>query len=226
MTLSLQAQLAAAELRWLDILKKITTEHLDGDPAHDMGHFQRVWSMAKKIAIGEGQPFDAEVLIAASWLHDVVNLPKNHPEVHMASRMAGDKAVELLIPLGFAPDKADALRHAVAAHSYSAQIVPLTPEARIVQDAGRLESVGAISIARTFVSCGIMRRAIVHMDDPEAKAGREPDNRKYGVDLFLTRMRKVPELLQTATAKAIARQRAEFTEGFIRQIAAEVRQEA
>jgi uncharacterized protein len=214
--------LVLAENRWLAPLQAIIREHLDDDPSHDFSHFCRVWNNAKLIAGSEAKPVDGDILICAVWLHDIVNLPKDHPEVHLASRYSGEKAVQLLAPLAFPPEKFEALKHAIAAHSYSAKITPQSYEAKIVQDADRLESVGAIAIARTFASCGTLRRALVDVADPLAEQ-RAPNNALYGVDLFLTRMPIVAAGMQTLTGQRVAAERFEFNRQFCAQIAKEVR---
>ncbi|MCV5180195.1 HD domain-containing protein, partial [Escherichia coli] len=60
----------------------------------------------------------------------------------------------------FPAEKIEAVCHAIAAHSFSAQIAPLTAEAKIVQDADRLEALGAIGLARVFAVSGALGVAL------------------------------------------------------------------
>jgi uncharacterized protein len=122
------------------------------DGAHDMGHLRRVWANARSIAQAEGGA-DIEVLLAAAFLHDAVNLPKT-PRPGQASRLSADHAAAFLPGTGFPPGKMAAVAHAIAAHSFSAGLAPETPEARILQDADRLEALGAIGLARMFHVAG------------------------------------------------------------------------
>ena len=95
------------------VLSEAWQDHADS--AHDIGHIRRVVGTAKAIAMTEGAKL--EVVVPAAWLHDIVNLPKNHPSRSIASTLAADKARETLhgllilrikleaemIELGFAP---------------------------------------------------------------------------------------------------------------------------
>lgn len=69
-------------------------ESSDMDSAHDIAHIKRVVANAKKIL--KSEPADAEIIIAAAWLHDCVILPKNHPDRKKASSLAGEKAANFL----------------------------------------------------------------------------------------------------------------------------------
>ncbi|HDO7482899.1 TPA: HD domain-containing protein, partial [Escherichia coli] len=69
----------------------------------------------------------------------------------------------------FPAEKIEAVCHAIAAHSFSAQIAPLTTEAKIVQDADRLEALGAIGLARVFAVSGALGLALFDGEDPFAQ---------------------------------------------------------
>src|SRR3981189_2326239 len=66
------------------------------DGSHDLGHFQRVWKAAGYINREEGGPADPLILLAAAYFHDLVSLPKNHPQRSESSRVSAERAVELL----------------------------------------------------------------------------------------------------------------------------------
>ena len=108
------------------------------DGAHDLGHLRRVWKTARLIAMDV--PADPQVLMAACFFHDLVNLPKDAPNRAEASTLSAQAAVAFLRGDGFPVAKLGAVAHAIAAHSFSAGIAPETPEARILQDADRLEA--------------------------------------------------------------------------------------
>ncbi len=124
--------------RWLD------ENHFTDDAAHDIAHFRRVWMTAQGIMADEDS--DPLVVLTACYFHDIVSLPKNHPERSHSSRLAARKTREILsrdFP-DFPPDRYAAVEHAIEAHSFSAGIAPQSLEAKIVQDADRLEALGAI----------------------------------------------------------------------------------
>ena len=120
----------------------------EGDGAHDIAHLLRVWKAADAIRAIEGG--NVRILVAAVLLHDCVAVEKNSPERPFASRLASEKASGLLRDLGWTEDAIAATAHAIAAHSFSAGIAPESLEAKILQDADRLDAIGMIGVARCF----------------------------------------------------------------------------
>jgi uncharacterized protein len=143
------------------------------DGAHDVSHLHRVWHNVRTLHAEEGG--DLEVLLAAVLLHDCVAVEKDSPLRDQASRLAAKKATTLLAQLDWSHAMIDAVGHAIEAHSFSAQIAPRTLEAKVMQDADRLDSLGMLGVARTFYVAGRMGSALYDPDDPEAKA-REYDD--------------------------------------------------
>ena len=197
------------------------------DGAHDLGHLERVWANAQRIAADEaarGNPADMAVLEAAVWFHDLINLPKDHPDRARASTLSAEVAVRLLAEAGFEPARLPAVAHAIAAHSFSAGIPPKTPEARILQDADRLEALGAVGLARMFVVAGAMGRAIADPQDPLAQR-RPLDDRAFALDHLETKLFRLPAQMQTAAGRALAEERAEWLRGFRAQLLREMGQD-
>ena len=188
------------------------------DPAHDIGHVMRVVAAAKLIGTAEGA--DLQVIVPAAWLHDIVNLPKDHPDRAKASRMAADMAVKILKAHGYDAALCDPIHHAILAHSFSAGITPETLEAKVLQDADRLDALGAIGMARCFAVSGALGRALFDADDPLAQR-RPPDDTLYGLDHFQVKLYRIADTLHTAAARAIAHQRVAFMRQFEAQILAE-----
>ena len=211
---------------WEGIIATWLRANVAEDPAHDVHHLMRVWRTARGLAAEEAQApaaarADLLVVLAASLLHDVVNVPKDHPDRSRASRLSADRAEEVLRGLGFPEGPLPAVRHAIEAHSYSAGIAPLTVEARLVQDADRLESLGAIGIARCFATSGLMKRALFHGDDPLA-AGRPLDDLQYALDHFEAKLLRLPATMQTVAGRWRAQERADFLLTFRTQLLAEI----
>ncbi|HHK5852270.1 TPA: HD domain-containing protein, partial [Serratia marcescens] len=136
-------------------LLPLTLESDDG--SHDIAHLHRVWKNCRRISKLEGG--DRRILCAAVLLHDAVAVEKNSPQRHLASRMAAQQATLTLTRLEWAPADIAAVAHAIEAHSFSAGIPPQTLEARILQDADRLDAIGLIGVARCFYIGGRMRSA-------------------------------------------------------------------
>ncbi len=190
------------------------------DGAHDIGHLRRVWANARRIATAEGGA-DMDVLQAAAFLHDAVNLPKSHPDRASASRLSADHAAAFLATTDFPPEKIAAVAHAIAAHSFSAGIAPQTPEARILQDADRLEALGAVGLARMFHVAGQMGAALFDADDPMA-LHRPLDDRRFSLDHLEVKLFPVAAAMQTGTGRAIAAERAEWMASFRTRLLSEI----
>ena len=197
---------------WRSRVVRIASSHAGDDGAHDMSHLHRVWRNA--CALLEATPqADALVVLAACYLHDIVNLPKNHPEREQASRRAAELAVTALRAERFPEEKLQAVAHAIEAHSYSGGIAPQTIEAKIVQDADRLDALGAVGLARLFYVAGRMGSALAHPSDPLARQ-RDPDDRTYALDHISCKLEKLPATMQTTAGLALAEARLAWLHGF------------
>ncbi len=175
------------------------------DGAHDFSHILRVWRNARMIADTESGA-DHELLAAAVILHDCVTVEKSAPERAIASRLSAERARGIVAALRWDPDRLDDLAHAIEAHSFSAGIVPRTPEARIVQDADRLDAIGAIGIARCFYTAGRMGSALYDPADPDAER-RPLDDRRFAIDHFEAKLLRLADSFRTETGRKIAHAR-------------------
>jgi uncharacterized protein len=190
------------------------------DSAHDLGHLERVWANARRLA-GEEGGADLQVLEAAVWLHDLINLPKSDPDRAQASRLSAEAAVAFLAGAGFPADKLAAVAHAIAAHSFSAGLAPETAEARILQDADRLDALGAVGIARLFMVAAQIGAAVADPADPMALR-RPLDDRRFALDHLETKLLRLPDTMQTAAGRAMAAERAEWMMSFRTRLLAEI----
>ncbi|WP_415761824.1 HD domain-containing protein [Pseudomonas sp. CP4] len=189
------------------------------DGAHDLAHLQRVWHTARTLHATEGG--DLEVLLAAVLLHDCVAVEKNSPLRSQASRLAADKASSVLKEMDWPREKIISVAHAIEAHSFSANIAPLTLEAKIVQDADRLDSLGMLGVARTFYVAGRMGSALYDPQDPEALE-REYDDTRFCLDHFQTKLLHIAEGFQTATGQRLAWVRHQHLKDFMEQFKEEI----
>ena len=190
------------------------------DGAHDLGHLRRVWANARAIAAAEGGA-DDEVLLAAAFFHDAVNLPKSAPDRAQASALSARAALAFLQTTDFPAEKLDPTAHAIEAHSFSAGIAPRTKEAMILQDADRLEALGAIGIARMFHVAGQMGAALFDPEDPMARR-RALDDKRFSLDHLEVKLFPVAAAMQTATGRRMAEERAEWMASFRTRLLAEI----
>ena len=200
------------------LLAELDAQTSDG--SHDLSHTLRVWRNAARIADGEGG-CDLELLVAAVILHDCVAVEKNSPLRSQASRLAASRAVEICAPLGFSGARLDGLAHAIATHSFSAGLPAKTLEARILQDADRLDAIGAIGIARCFYVAGRLGAALYDQGDPTAR-NRSPTDAAFALDHFDAKLFKITGSFQTASGAALASARDDRMRIFIADLLAEI----
>lgn len=190
-----------------------------GDPAHDAEHIGRVVSNARMLA--EAEQADLAVVLPAAWLHDCVVVPKDSPERSRASRLAGEQAVAFLRSIGYSEALLPAIQHAIEAHSFSAGIAPRTVEARVVQDADRLDSLGAVGLARCLILSASLGRRLYDPADPFAEQ-RALDDQVNTIDHFYVKLLKLPGQMQTAAGRRLAQERSLILRTFLKQLRAEI----
>lgn len=199
--------------------------HVDfgGDAAHDYGHLLRVWKNIVGIQAVEGG--DLEVLCAGAIMHDAVHVEKSSPLRSKASRLAAQKASEVLTDLGWSPDRVASVAIAIEAHSFSANLETTTLEARILQDADRLDALGAIGIARFFYVSGRLGRPLYDLEDPGA-ARRNLDDTRFSLDHIETKLLLLWPTFKTEEGKRQAKVRHDRLRDFMNDFLGEVHFEA
>ena len=162
-------------------------------------HLERVVATAMKLAAEEGARL--EIVLPAAWLHDCVHVAKDSPDRPRASRLAAEHAVRFLEAAGYPAAWLPDIRHAIEAHSYSAGIPPRTVEAKVVQDADRLDALGAVGLARCIAVGAALGRPLYEPDDPFCRS-RAPDDSGASVDHFYTKLLMLADTMQTARGPA------------------------
>jgi uncharacterized protein len=189
------------------------------DAAHDHEHIRRVVATARRLAAAEHA--DLAVVVPAAWLHDCVVVPKDSPQRSQASTLAAHTATDFLRGIRYPETHLAAIEHAIAAHSFSANIQPRTLEARLVQDADRLDAIGAIGVARCLMLGGALGRRLYDPAEPFPTT-REPDDLANSVDHFYLKLLRLADTMQTTTGRAEARRRTAFIEQFLDQLRNEI----
>ncbi len=202
-----------------ETLATFVREQETADSAHDMQHIERVVLMARRLA--EEEDANLDIVIPAAWLHDCVTLPKNAPNRREASTLAAAKAARFLQSIHYPEQYLAAIAHAVEAHSFSAGIQPTTLEAKVVQDADRLDAIGAIGVARCLMVGGGLERPLYNPTDPFCQV-REPDDLQYTIDHFYRKLFKISQTLHTQAAHSEAAQRIAFMNTFLDQLRQEI----
>jgi uncharacterized protein len=192
------------------------------DGSHDLSHLKRVWQNAQLLAEEEGGAH-LRLLAAAVMLHDCVSVEKGSPLRDQASRLSAERAGEALTKLGWAGGDIEVVTGAVLSHSYSSGLVPTTPEAKILQDADRLDAIGLVGVARCFYTAGRLGSGLYHPADPAGK-DRTLDDRSYALDHFPKKLLTLATGFHTAAGRRMARQRharlEEFHKAFLLELQA------
>ncbi|BAV09450.1 uncharacterized protein SAMN05421788_101885 [Filimonas lacunae] len=209
--------------QWEALFIQYLTQHAPtNDASHNISHFTRVWNTCCTINEAEGHKADALILLTASYFHDLVSVPKNSPDRNKASLLSAEKTEQLLTHhfAHYPADKIAGVKHAIHAHSFSAAIATETYEAAILQDADRMEALGAIGIARTFYTAGMLHTQMFHPTDPLAQH-RPLNDTTYALDHFQVKLLQLPGKMNTATGKQLATQLAAVLTQFMQQLVQE-----
>jgi len=199
------------------LLDEVRAE-LDDDPGHDLSHCLRVALWTVRLAGGAVSRREA---LAAALLHDVVNLPKDSPDRARASELSAGVAREVLPRHRFDAEAIERVASAVRDHSYSRGATPTDPLGRALQDADRLEALGALGIFRPATCGARMGARYFDPDDPWARR-RELDDLRYTVDHFFQKLLGLAATMTTEAGRAEAQRRIDFMRAFLEQLGREI----
>ncbi len=179
---------------------------------HDFQHTIRVLKNAEYIQKQEGG--DLYTIILASLLHDVDD-KKISPETYENK----DNARRFLKMIDAENEVINDVLEIISSVSFSDGKKPLTIEGKIVQDADRLDAIGAIGVARCFAYGGSKKRPIYYDNDFSSD---KKENCDSGVAHFYSKLFKLESIMNTGTAKILSRERTEFMSGFLLQLSKEI----
>ncbi|WP_342329747.1 HD domain-containing protein [Pedobacter sp. FW305-3-2-15-E-R2A2] len=186
-------------------------ETLSGAEAgHDWFHIERVFRNAQHL--NETEKGDELVVALAALLHDIADSKFNNGDEEIGPRIAGD----FLNSLGLAPAIITHVQQIIKNLSYKASLGEInfhSKELDIVQDADRLDAIGAIGIARAFTYGGYKNRVLydpeiapnLHMNKEEYKNSATPT-----INHFYEKLLKLKDLMKTESGKKIATERHDF----------------
>lgn len=204
---------------WQVRFSSLLREHATKDAAHDLEHIHRVVTNAQRISLTEGA--DWLVVMPAAWLHDCVVISKTSPDRKRASVLAAQQAIAWLVKYDWPHGKLDEISHAIEAHSFTAGIPPRTLEAQVLQDADRLDALGAVGLSRTLMLGGELQRVLYDTTDPFCQT-RKPNDSVFTLDHLYCKLLTLEATMQTLTGKREAHQRTKFLQQFLRQLQDEI----
>ena len=203
----------------IDSIKNEVKEIMDNDSAHDFDHVMRVYKNAQKIC--KKEKANETLVLCAALLHDIVSYPKSDKRSKMSSTESAKKSKIILKQYDFPNDEILIVSDAIRDHSFSQNKIPENIVGKILQDADRLDAIGAIGIARVFATGGSLRRPFYNIDDPFCKT-RKPDDKTWTVDHFYQKLLKLESLMNTKSGKMEAKKRTKVLKEFLNQLKQEV----
>jgi uncharacterized protein len=216
----------------IEKIKEIVENELAFCSAHNFDHVMRVYNLALHLA--ENEDVDLDVIKAAALLHDIGGKKEvDDPTGKTDHAIESAKMAEpILNNLGYSKDKIKHIQDCIISHRYRTENKPQTKEAKIVFDADKLETVGAIGIARAFVWVGRNNAHIYKNADIDEYAkenlggkinGRIQDKTKHSPQInWETKDKHILNYLYTEKAKQVAKDRMIFSENFFKRLENEI----
>ncbi len=186
------------------------------DSAHNFDHILRVARLGERIAEAEGA--DATVVRLAALLHDV---PAGEGDRLDHQRAAAEFAQKWLEQRKLGTERIINVVHCIEAHRFRHRTVaPATPEAFCLYDADKLDSIGAIGVARTFAYAGTHQNRLWHTPSPEIPPiHQQPTGADYTpVHEFVYKLQQLVSTLYTASARRIGAERHAVMVAFFEQL--------
>jgi len=199
------------------------------DPYHDgMGgchgpdHTERVHKTALHIGRLTGARLD--VLSAAALLHDIGRRYETREQGKICHAEKGaELAREILVKLDFAPARIAEIAHCIEAHRYRGDKIPKTLEAKILYDADKLDSIGAVGIGRAFLFAGQTGAKLHNESDIDILACKPYSKEDTAYREFKFKMSKIKDRMLTSEGKRLAEERHNFMEVFFERLERETK---
>lgn len=201
-------------------LKQEIRNLMINDSAHDFEHVMRVFKNAQKICKKEN--VDEKLVLSAVLLHDIVSYPKSDKRSKLSSIKSAEESKKILKKFNFTKEEIQIVSDAICDHSFSRNKIPATIEGKILQDADRLDAIGAIGIARVFAVGGSEKRPFYNIKDPFCK-NRKPDDKIWTLDHFYRKLLKLESLMNTKSGKIEAKKRTKIMKEFLNELKKEIK---
>ena len=203
----------------INSLKQEVRNLMTNDSAHDFDHIMRVFKNAQKICKKENAP--EKLVLSAVLLHDIVSYPKSDKLSKSSSIKSAEKSKKILKKFNFTKEEIQIISDAIRDHSFSRNKIPATLEGKILQDADRLDAIGAIGIARVFAVSGSEKRPFYNVKDPFCK-NRMPNDEIWALDHFYRKLLKLEFLMNTKSGKIEAKKRTKILKDFLNELKKEI----
>ena len=204
------------EEKFFEELKEEIQPYFEDAGGHGFDHSERVYNMAIKIA--KAEDVDIDVIKVAALLHDIARKIESENKEKCHAEEGAKIAEEILEKTDFPKNKIPNVVHCIKVHRYSKGLKAETKEAEILQDADKLDALGAIITARVFSFDGKHNIPIYEPNNPP-KNEYIPYGDSSGVNHLYEKVLKIkPETFKTKKAQEIAGGRSDFVKEFVERI--------
>jgi uncharacterized protein len=204
----------------IDSLKNEVYDLMINDSAHDFEHVMRVFKNAQNICKKENA--NEKLVLSAVLLHDIISYQKSDKRSKLSSIKSAEESKKILKKYNFTKEEIQIVSDAIRNHSFSRNKIPATIEGKILQDADRLDAIGAIGIARVFTVGGYEKRPFYNIKDPFCK-NREPDDKLWTLDHFYRKLLKLESIMNTKSGKIEAKKRTKIMKEFLNELKNEIK---
>ncbi|WP_213521346.1 HD domain-containing protein [Nonlabens sp.] len=199
----------------------VKTQLQNAEGGHDWFHIERVWKNAKLIA--QDEKCDRGIVELGALLHDIADSKFHDGDETVGPRVAKEFLESLEVPKDVMEHVANIIKYISYKGGHQSKDFS-SIELHIVQDADRLDAIGAIGIARTFNYGGFKNRAIY---DPNIPADLDMTSAQYKkstaptINHFYEKLLLLKDLMNTETGRKVAQQRHDYMQSFLDQFYAE-----
>jgi uncharacterized protein len=190
----------------LDTVKQLAHKHFrNSRGSHKWDHTLRVYRLCKHIGIAEG--VDMDVLLAAAYLHDIGRGYQDESKGAVCHAEKGARLAEpILEKLALSKAQKNNILHCIRSHRFRGSHNPVTPEARVLFDADKLDAIGAVGVARAFLFAGEVGARLHNAE--EKVADTEPYSvEDTGYREFKVKLSKIRDRMLTAEGRKLAEER-------------------
>jgi uncharacterized protein len=195
----------------------VKKELQNAESGHDWFHIERVWKTAKTIALEEG--VDMEVVEFAALLHDIADSKFHNGDEEIGPQQAGDFLKSIGVSAVVFVHVQEIIRNMSFKNSLG-EVKFTSPEMLVVQDADRLDAIGAIGIARAFTYGGFKNRVLYNPEiEPQLNQSKEAykNTSSPTINHFYEKLLLLKDKMNTHTGKKLALERHQFMESYLTQ---------
>lgn len=194
-----------------EIKEKVKKILENSNSSHDWEHTERVYNLCLKLA---DKDTDMEILKLAAVLHDIARPLQDESKGKICHAEEGSKiAKKTLMKYGYSEDVINNVAHCIETHRFRNNKIPESNEAKILFDADKLDSIGAVGIGRAF-SFASIQGARLHNNDINIEKTEEYTKEDTAYREFMVKLRHVKDRMLTKKGRKMAEDRHKFMINF------------